>query len=116
MPMLDYRRLKTTPEYRRAFLVLCMISHGYVWGKHEKTSEVWCFSLSLLPPSILGLLVHINSDNFFPTHCTQTLPANLAVPWTGIANHLGLCPVVCNAAVVLWNYRLLDEDGPIDLR
>ncbi|KAI7879277.1 Indoleamine 2,3-dioxygenase [Lichtheimia hyalospora FSU 10163] len=83
MPMLDYRRLKTTPEYRRAFLVLCMISHGYVWGKHEKTSE--------------------------------TLPANLAVPWTGIANHLGLCPVVCNAAVVLWNYRLLDEDGPIDL-
>lgn len=46
----------------------------------------------------------------------QVLPANLAVPWTGIANHLGLCPVVCHAAVVLWNYRLLDQDGPIDLR
>lgn len=112
MPMLDYRRLKTTPEYRRAFLVLCMISHGYVWGKHEKTSEV-----SILFTFYFEIcLFSINSDNFFPTHCTQTLPANLAVPWTGIANHLGLCPVVCNAAVVLWNYRLLDENGPIDLR
>lgn len=24
--------------------------------------------------------------------------------------------MVCHAAVVLWNYRLLDRDGPIDLR
>ncbi|KAI9312242.1 Indoleamine 2,3-dioxygenase [Dichotomocladium elegans] len=83
MPLLNYRRLKTIPEYRRAFLILSMISHSYVWGKHEKTSE--------------------------------TLPANLAVPWTGVANHLGLNPVVCHAAVVLWNYRLLDPQGPIDL-
>ncbi|KAI7857044.1 Indoleamine 2,3-dioxygenase [Circinella umbellata] len=83
MPLLDHTRLRTVQEYRRAFLILCMLSHSYVWGKLEKTSE--------------------------------TLPANLAVPWTGIANYLGLSPVVCHAAVVLWNYRLLDLDGPIDL-
>ncbi|KAI9266443.1 Indoleamine 2,3-dioxygenase [Phascolomyces articulosus] len=83
MPLLDHSRLKTVQEYRRAFLILCMLSHSYVWGKLEKTSE--------------------------------TLPANLAVPWSGIANHLGLCPVVCHASVVLWNYRLLDPNGPIDL-
>ncbi|KAI7890406.1 Indoleamine 2,3-dioxygenase [Mucor mucedo] len=83
MPLLDHKRLKSVEEYRRAFLILCMVSHSYVWGKHEPASE--------------------------------TLPSNLAIPWTAIAGHLGLCPVVCHAAVVLWNYRLLDRDGPTDL-
>ncbi|KAI8982031.1 Indoleamine 2,3-dioxygenase [Mycotypha africana] len=83
LPLLDYRRLKTVEEYRRAFLILCMLSHSYVWGKHEIASE--------------------------------TLPANLAVPWIEIAEYLGVCPVVCHAAVVLWNYRLLDKEGPIEL-
>ncbi|KAI8333662.1 Indoleamine 2,3-dioxygenase [Chlamydoabsidia padenii] len=83
MPLLNHNKLNTTEEYRRAFLILCMLSHSYVWGKHEEASE--------------------------------TLPANLAVPWTGVADYLGLCPVVCHAAVVLWNYRLLDSQGPIDL-
>ncbi|KAI8373087.1 Indoleamine 2,3-dioxygenase [Radiomyces spectabilis] len=83
MPLLDHTRLTTTAEYRRAFVIFCFLSHSYVWGKLEKTSE--------------------------------TLPATLAVPWTGISNYLGLCPVVCHAAVDLWNYRLLDADGPIDL-
>ncbi|ORY96908.1 Indoleamine 2,3-dioxygenase [Syncephalastrum racemosum] len=83
MPLLETNRLTNVREYRRAFLILCMLSHSYVWGKLEKTSE--------------------------------TLPANLAVPWSAIASHLGLCPVVCHAAVVLWNYRLLDRNGPTDL-
>ena len=77
---------------------------------------------------VLGFfdVVITKSDIYFPTvvlsfsfFCVvkkKTLPANLAVPWTGIANYLGLSPVVCHAAVVLWNYRLLDLDGPIDLR
>ncbi|KAL0098108.1 Indoleamine 2,3-dioxygenase [Phycomyces blakesleeanus] len=83
LPLLDSIRLQNVQEYRRAFLILCMVSHSYVWGKHEKTLEI--------------------------------LPACLAVPWTAIADHLGLCPVVCHAAVVLWNYRLLDKKGPLDL-
>ncbi|PHZ10102.1 Indoleamine 2,3-dioxygenase [Rhizopus microsporus ATCC 52813] len=83
LPLLDANRLGSIEEYRRAFLILCLLSHAYVWGKLELASE--------------------------------TLPSQLAVPWTKIADHLGLCPVVCHAAVALWNYRLLDEDGPIDL-
>ncbi|ORX43470.1 Indoleamine 2,3-dioxygenase [Hesseltinella vesiculosa] len=83
MPLLDHSKLVAVEEYRRAFLILCMLSHSYVWGKHEVASE--------------------------------TLPSNLAVPWTAIADHLGLCPVVCHASVILWNYRLLDPQGPIDL-
>ncbi|KAJ2962832.1 hypothetical protein NQZ79_g2134 [Umbelopsis isabellina] len=83
LPVLDYKQLSSKPEYRRAFLVLCMLSHGYVWGKHEEVSE--------------------------------SLPACLAVPWTKIATVLGVCPVVCHASVVLWNYKPLWEDGPLDL-
>lgn len=40
MPLLDHTRLASVEEYRRAFLILCMVSHSYVWGKHEPTSEV----------------------------------------------------------------------------
>jgi indoleamine 2,3-dioxygenase len=40
MPLLDHKRLKSVEEYRRAFLILCMVSHSYVWGKHELASEV----------------------------------------------------------------------------
>lgn len=40
MPLLDHKRLKSVEEYRRAFLILCMVSHSYVWGKHEPASEV----------------------------------------------------------------------------
>lgn len=40
MPLLDHNKLKSVQEYRRAFLILCMVSHSYVWGKHETTSEV----------------------------------------------------------------------------
>ncbi|KAG0743338.1 hypothetical protein G6F57_008318 [Rhizopus arrhizus] len=83
LPLLDSRRLQTIEEYRRAFLIMCMLSHSYVWGKLEQASE--------------------------------SLPAQLAIPWTNIADHLGLCPVVCHAAVVLWNYRMLDQEEPLDL-
>ncbi|KAI8970776.1 Indoleamine 2,3-dioxygenase [Pilobolus umbonatus] len=83
LPLLDPSQLNTVEEYRRAFLVLCMICHGYIWGKLETASEV--------------------------------LPDNLAIPWTKVASELGLNPVVCHAAVVLWNYKLLDQDGSIDL-
>ncbi|KAH8552630.1 Indoleamine 2,3-dioxygenase [Umbelopsis sp. PMI_123] len=83
LPILDHKHLTSKPEYRRAFLVLCMLSHGYVWGKHEEVSE--------------------------------SLPPCLAIPWTQIASYLGVCPVVCHASVVLWNYKPLWEDGPLDL-
>ncbi|GBB93036.1 hypothetical protein RclHR1_00210032 [Rhizophagus clarus] len=39
LPILKTDRLKTPEEYRRAFLVLSFIAHGYVWGKYEKVSD-----------------------------------------------------------------------------
>ncbi|RUS20807.1 Indoleamine 2,3-dioxygenase-domain-containing protein [Endogone sp. FLAS-F59071] len=83
LAVLDTAELKDQREYQRAFLVLCLLSHGYVWGKHEVVSEI--------------------------------LPACLAIPWTKVATRLGMLPVVCHAAVVLWNWRKLFKEGPIDL-
>ncbi|KAF9585890.1 hypothetical protein BGW38_000203 [Lunasporangiospora selenospora] len=39
LPILDASRLKTKAEQRRAYLILCMLSHSYVWGKHELAAE-----------------------------------------------------------------------------
>ncbi|CAB4484572.1 Indoleamine 2,3-dioxygenase [Rhizophagus irregularis] len=39
LPILKTDRLKTPEEYRRAFLVLSFIAHGYVWGKYETVSD-----------------------------------------------------------------------------
>ncbi|KAG0238059.1 hypothetical protein BGW42_007613 [Actinomortierella wolfii] len=47
LPILDASRLKTKPEQRRAYLMLCFLSHGYVWGKHEVASETLPASLAV---------------------------------------------------------------------
>ncbi|CAG8563578.1 2829_t:CDS:2 [Acaulospora colombiana] len=39
MPVLDTSCLATPAEYRRAFLVLSFLAHGYVWGSSEKISD-----------------------------------------------------------------------------
>ena len=80
---LEAKRLVSVSEQRRAFLVLSMLAHGYVWGKHEPVS--------------------------------QSLPACLSRPWCDVADMLGVRPVVCHAAVVLWNWKLLDPSAPRDL-
>lgn len=81
--MLEADLLAGLAEQQRAFLVLCLLSHGYVWGKHEPVLE--------------------------------NLPSCLAIPWTKVAEKLGLRPVTCHAAVILWNWKLLEPDAPWDL-
>ncbi|KAF9428997.1 hypothetical protein BGZ94_000178 [Podila epigama] len=39
LPILDAARLITKAEQRRGYLILCMLSHAYVWGKHELAAE-----------------------------------------------------------------------------
>ncbi|KAI9103011.1 Indoleamine 2,3-dioxygenase [Phlyctochytrium arcticum] len=43
------------------------------------------------------------------------LPVVIARPWYTTAQHLGIKPVITYAAVELYNYRLLDPQGPWDL-
>ncbi|ORX89010.1 Indoleamine 2,3-dioxygenase [Basidiobolus meristosporus CBS 931.73] len=46
---------------------------------------------------------------------SQVLPPCVAVPFTRLASILDMSPVLCNASIVIWNWRLLDRDGPLDL-
>ncbi|CAI2163268.1 6547_t:CDS:2 [Funneliformis geosporum] len=45
LPLLKTDRLENIEEYRRAFLILSFLAHGYVWGKYEPISD-------RLPPNI----------------------------------------------------------------
>ena len=45
----------------------------------------------------------------------SALPARLAVPWHEIAAALGREPILSYASYALWNWRRLDESGPIAL-
>ncbi|KAI9295241.1 IDO-domain-containing protein [Neoconidiobolus thromboides FSU 785] len=46
---------------------------------------------------------------------SQALPECIAVPLVQISEKLGINPVSCNAAVVLWNWKLIDEEEEVDL-
>jgi len=39
LPILDVCHLRTTPEWRRAYVVLSFLAHGYIWGG-EHAAEV----------------------------------------------------------------------------
>ena len=43
------------------------------------------------------------------------LPAGLAVPWHEVAAAIGREPILSYASYALWNWRRIDEDGPIAL-
>lgn len=45
----------------------------------------------------------------------QTLPVNLALPWTELSIGLQLKPVVCASSVCSWNWKLIDETKEADL-
>ena len=40
----------------------------------------------------------------------------IARPWYIVAGQLGMKPIISYAAVELYNYKLLDPNGPADLR
>ncbi|KAI9591788.1 Indoleamine 2,3-dioxygenase-domain-containing protein [Syncephalis fuscata] len=59
LPILDVDLLTTVPEHRRAYLVLSMLTHAYVWGKHEPAADVLpaCLAIPFCKVSeMLGIL------------------------------------------------------------
>lgn len=45
----------------------------------------------------------------------RVLPRGIAVPWWQVAEKLGRPPIASHASIVLYNWRLLDKGGPLDL-
>ena len=86
LPVLSIESLETEREWRRAYTVLTFLGHGYLYGVS-------------------------NSD--IPE---QILPKAIAKPWFEVAKLLSINPVATYAGVGLWNWYLLDEKDPVDLR
>ena len=86
LPLLSVDKLTSDAEKRRAYTVLTFLGHGYLYG----------VSNCDIPENIL--------------------PKSIAVPWFEVAKMLLINPVATYAGVGLWNWYLLDESSPIDLR
>ncbi|KAF9977612.1 hypothetical protein BGZ73_005466 [Actinomortierella ambigua] len=64
---------------------------------------------------MLGFIAHsyLWGDKDKPT--PQSLPAALAMPWTQVAEQLGIPPILTYAATDVWNWTLKDKNGPFEL-
>lgn len=86
LPLLPISTLTTKAEQRRAFIVLTFIAHGYLNG---------------VP----------NGDPII-----EILPRSIAIPWFQLSALLNINPVVSYSSTALWNWYLIDEHGPLDLK
>ncbi|KAJ3257283.1 hypothetical protein HK103_004837 [Boothiomyces macroporosus] len=85
LEILSLEYLSGIGEQRRAYCILSFIAHAYIYGV-------------------------ANADAVDPV-----LPESIAIPWFEIAKILQVKPVVSYASVGLWNWYLLDSNGPKDL-
>ncbi|KAL7750330.1 tryptophan 2,3- dioxygenase [Sorochytrium milnesiophthora] len=111
LPVLSLEHLASDAEWRRAFFVLALISHGFIWGKHASG------------PARSGKDANADDgggdndeDDDDDNAVRNMLPKQLALPFAATARHLGLRPVVCYAAVDLWNWRRVFPNKPLSLR
>lgn len=79
-------------------------------------------SHSLLPTNrhwqrAYSVLTFISQGYLFEnvTSVVDTLPKQLAIPWVEVSRQCGLPPVTTYAAVVLWNWKLINPNKPPSL-
>lgn len=94
LPILDATLLETKEEYKRAYSILTMIVHAYIWDEKP-----------------ISLLSTINEDKLPP----QALPKSLSLPLIHICKKLGLPLVLTHASVDLFNWQLIDPYQPFSL-
>jgi len=88
LPLLDISGLTTTAQLERAMIILSYVAHAFVWCDADGSG---------VSPAT-----------------THTLPACIAVPWYQVSQRLGRIPAL-HFATIVQNYRLLDEDRPVEL-
>lgn len=97
LPVLSTAHLKTEPEWRRAYVILGFLAHGYIWGG-DKASEV---------KSLYPLISYVHTSVNTPI---QILPPQITIPLLAVSSHLSIPPVATYAAVNLWNFRSSSSD------
>ena len=95
LPVLTTSKLTTQREWRRAYVVLCFLTHSYIWGG-SKPEEVGC------------------NSSCWPLLTIQRVPPPLAIPFLQVCAQLELPPVATYAGLCLWNFRPIFPFEPID--
>lgn len=57
----------------------------------------------------------IDIDDLFFSSKKKSIPEPLAVPWQAISDVLDIPPVLTYASNDLWNWKLIDNNGPYTL-
>lgn len=98
-------RLTTEGEWRRAYLILAFLTHGYIWGEDKAVDVSVVYFLSFSRS--------VFRQTRFPyTHTQkQVLPPCIAVPLLAVSAHLELPPVATYAALNLWNFTTTTDDS-----
>lgn len=100
-PVLSTGYLRTEPEWRRAYVILALLMHSYIWGG-DKAAEVCCSHLSTWAATLKPIYVTARSN--FDSYVNQILPPSISIPLLSVSKHLEVPPVATYAALNLWNF------------
>ena len=131
MPILSTRMLGSISEWRRAYTILSMIAHAYIWGGSRPNDVSFTSDFSQLWNSDLpdedgmeNFLIALEAEeaeyrdqitqSVLTEHDIQTVPQPVSIPFVEICHHLELPTVATYAGLVLWNWRPFDDHEPID--
>ncbi|KAJ5171806.1 Indoleamine 2-3-dioxygenase [Penicillium capsulatum] len=123
LPVLMTEYLHDEPEWRRAYSVLGLLTHAYIWGG-EKPRDVSIHSYRPHPSGKVPMNVNmvrpmgvsVDTETLMRS---QILPPCISKPFLEISAHLGLPPCATYAALTLWNFTALpgaDITNPDNLR
>jgi len=101
LPVLNVSGLKTPPEWRRAYVILTFLAHGYIWGG-DNAAEV---SPDTVPDDITTRLLFL-----IYSLLNQALPPQITIPLLRVSARLDLPPVATYASTCLWNYSSSSDD------
>ncbi|KAI4154984.1 MAG: hypothetical protein LQ340_001293 [Diploschistes diacapsis] len=98
LPILSTSHLMHPAEWRRAYMLLAFITHGYIWGG-DTPAEVSSPTHHLASPLLTR---------------AQRIPPSISIPFLKICSILELPPVATYAGVCLWNFKPIFVDEPIN--
>ena len=101
LPVLSTRHLHTEREWRRAYVVLSFMLHGYVWGGSQ-------------PQEVSQADYYQYQQVALKRRRCQVIPPQLTIPLFRVCEHLELPPVATYSGLCLWNYKPIFADEPAD--
>ncbi|KAG8526659.1 uncharacterized protein KY384_008088 [Bacidia gigantensis] len=98
LPVITTSRLRRPAEWRRAYSLLSLMTHAYIWGG-DRPEEV---------------LIHSLAHDEKEADILQIVPPSISIPFTQVCAYLELPTVATYSGLCLWNWKTIFDDEPID--